>query len=516
MSQKYPVGIETFSNIIEGDYAYIDKTEVIYRLISSGKFFFLSRPRRFGKSLMLSTIQAYFEGRKELFENLWLGQAEGIEWTPHPVLRLNFISAKTCEEDVEVVIDRHLSHWEAEYGICDIKNSLGQRFFNVIKKAYEVSGQKVVVLIDEYDKVLVNSMHDEFKHRAMKNILKPVYSVLKDADGFLELGLITGVSRFSKLSIFSDLNNLRDISMTDEFSTLCGITEVELKEGFREGVENFALIKDISFDAAVAILKDNYDGYHFSEKCPDIYNPFSLINSLAEGKILHRWFESGTPTFLLEHICESEKDLRELLSPEISEHMLANTSISDTNLTSILYQTGYLTIKSYDAEEDVFKLGIPNKEVATGIFENLLPYLNGRDVVVNDNILRKLRRYIMRGEVEEFVKTLQSFFAGIPQHLSDGKHEIYYENNLYVVLRLLGFDIITEQQTSDGRIDAVLKTPKNIFVIELKLNGTAEDAIAQIKNKNYALQYNIDNRKVVCIGIGFSKVTRTINNWIIE
>ena len=517
MSQlKYPIGIETFSNIIEGGYAYVDKSEVIYRLTQSGKYFFLSRPRRFGKSLMISTLEAYFEGRKELFANLWLGQAEGVDWTPRPVIRLNFISAKTTPDDLEELLSNQFAILEEKYGVTLSTNSLGQRFSNIVAKAYETSGKKVAILIDEYDKALVNTMHDPEVHAEMKRILKPVFSILKESDRHIQFAILTGVSRFSKLSIFSDLNNLEDITLNPAFATLCGFTEDEVRRYFAAGVEEFAKLRDTDFEGMMQILKDNYDGYHFSENCPDIYNPFSLINAIKNGKILHKWFESGTPTFLLERISHTDEDIRELLSPVVSARALSNTSISDTNLTNILYQTGYLTIKSYDPEEEEYTLGLPNKEVATGVYENLLPFYTGKDVIANYSVLRKLRKQIVNGDAEGFVKALQSFLAGIPQHLSQSKHEIYYENNLYLILRLLGFDIATEEETSSGRIDAVLKTPKYVYIIELKLNGTAEQAMEQIRAKHYDLPFAIDGRTLIRLAISFSKETRTIDRWLID
>lgn len=514
--QKYPVGIETFSNIIEDGYAYVDKTEIIYRLTQAGKFFFLSRPRRFGKSLMISTLEAYFEGRKELFEGLWLGNAEGVDWTPRPVLRLNFVNTKPTVQGLNDTLDGQLKDWERKYNITPDNTDFGRRFFKVIETAAEVSGQKVAVLIDEYDKVLLNTMHEPELHEEMKQILKPVYGTLKGADRYIEFAILTGVSRFSKLSIFSDLNNLNDISFDDQFCSICGVTEDELRTYFAPGVESFAAARNTDFEGMMQILKENYDGYHFSEICPDIYNPFSLINALASKKILHRWFESGTPTFLLKRISHSDEELKDFLSPVVSARALTNTSITDTNLIHILYQTGYLTIKSYDEEEEEYTLGLPNKEVAVGVYENLLPFYTGKDVIANDNVLRKLRKQVNKGDAEGFVKTLQSFMAGIPRHLSEGKHEIYYENNLYIIFRLLGFDIRTEEETSCGRIDAVLKTPQYIYVIELKLNGTAEEAIEQIRSKQYDLPFEIDDRKIIRIGISFSKESRTIDRWIIE
>ena len=514
--QKYPIGIETFSDIIEGGYAYADKTEVIYRLTQSGKYFFLSRPRRFGKSLMLSTMEAYYQGRKELFEGLWLGQAEGVNWTPRPVLRLNFITSKSTPEDVEVVINRHLKEWEAIYNVTDIENSLGQRFFNVIKKAYETAGQKVVVLIDEYDKVLVNTMHDSDLHEQMKKILKPVFSNLKGADSYIEFAILTGVSRFSKLSIFSDLNNLRDITLDKRFCTICGITEDELRHYFTPGIESFAAMQNTDFEGMMRILKFNYDGYHFSENCPDIYNPFSLINALDSQKIEHRWFESGTPTFLVEQIRNSDEDLETLLSPLTTGGMLSNMSITDNDLTNTLYQTGYLTIKDYNPDDDVYILGIPNHEVKIGLYRSLLPLYTGKDPSVNEMALIKLRRAIRAGEVDKFMEILKSYLAGIPYSLSNGKPEIYYENNLYLIFKMLGFNAQVETQTSEGRIDIALRTPGTVYIMELKLDGSAEEALRQIQDKHYALPIEIEGRPIVRIGINFSKETRTIDSWIME
>ena len=514
--QKYPIGIETFSSIIEEGYAYVDKTEVIYRLIQGGKYFFLSRPRRFGKSLMLSTMESYFEGRKELFDGLWLGQAEGVDWTPRPVLRLNFISAKAEEYDLNVVLHNQFSIWERQYGVEEIVDSMGQRFRNIIVKAHEITGQTVAILIDEYDKVLVNSMHDHELHEEMKRILKPVFSILKDADRHIKFAILTGVSRFSKLSIFSDLNNIIDISLDDRFCTVCGITEDELRHYFAAGVEAFAAKQNTDFEGMMQILKENYDGYHFSKNCPDIYNPFSLINSLDCQEILHRWFESGTPTFLVKQIYEMDEDIETLLSPLTTGGVLANMSMTDADLTGMLYQTGYLTIKDYDPYDDVYTLGIPNREVETGLYRSLLPLYTGKDTSRNEMTLIHLRRAIRDGEVDKFMELLKSYLASIPYALSNGKSEIYYENNLFLIFRMLGFDAQVETQTSEGRIDITLRTPTAIYIMELKLNGTAEEALRQIRERHYTLPFAADGRPIVSIGISFSKATRTIDRWLIE
>ena len=513
---KYPVGVETFAKMIEGGFAYVDKTEVIYRLSQSAQYVFLSRPRRFGKSLMLSTLEAYFEGREELFNGLWLGQADGVDWTPHPVLRLNFVDATPTLSGLKGIMELHLQKWERTYNIESNNLEYSNRFRNVIEAANLVTGQKVVVLIDEYDKALVSTMTDASLHEEMKKFLKPIFAVLKGADRYIRFAMLTGVSRFSKLSIFSDLNNLQDITLDKRFCTICGITENELRRYFAPGIEAFAKERNTDFEGMMQILKENYDGYHFSENCPDIYNPFSLINALDAKKITHKWFESGTPTFLLEQIRNSDEDIETLLSPLTTSGMLANMSISDTDLINMLYQTGYLTIKQYNPEDDVYTLGIPNKEVADGLYRSLLPLYTGKEPSVNEMALIKLRCALKANEVDKFLEILRSYLAGIPYSLSNGKPEIYYENNLFLIFKMLGFSAQVEEQTSEGRIDIALRTATHIYILELKLDGTPEDALRQIEAKHYTLPFEIDNRTITRIGINFSSQTRTIESWQIR
>ncbi len=516
MKLRYPVGIETFAHIIEGKYAYVDKTEPIYKLTQAGKFFFLSRPRRFGKSLMLSTMEAYFEGRKELFDGLWLGSAEGVDWTPRPVLRLNFVDAMATVDGLYSALEYHLLKWENKYGLPTNNLNQSQRFKNVIEKAHEITGQMVTVLIDEYDKLLVSTLHDPELHEEMKTVLKPIFGVLKATDSHIGFAILTGVSRFSKLSIFSDLNNIRDISLTDEFCTVCGITEDELRVGFKEGISDFAKAKGVTFDEMLQILKDNYDGYHFSKNCPDIYNPFSLINAFAEKEILHRWFESGTPTFLIKMMQESDKDIREMLSTEADSTSLSSTDTMHTDLKAVMFQTGYLTIKGYNAEDMEYILGIPNREVANGFFKCLLPYYSGQDRDTGLEAVRKIRNAVRAGQPEDMMESLQSFLARIPYTLSKGRAESYFQNNLYIIFTLLGFAVEAEYTTSRGRIDILLKTPKYVYVMELKLTGTAEEALQQIDEHGYCEQFANDPRQLFRIGISFSKRKRNINSWIIK
>lgn len=516
MIQKYPVGIETFSEIIKGGYAYVDKTEVTYRLTQSGKYFFLSRPRRFGKSLMLSTIEAYFEGRKELFKGLWLGDADGVDWTAHPVLRLNFVDTMATVDGLKGTMEFHLQKWEKQYNLNSENLQYGNRFRNVIEAAHEATGQRVVVLIDEYDKVLVNTMTDAKLHEQLKQILKPVFGVLKGADRHIRFAILTGVSRFSKLSIFSDLNNLEDITLDDRFNTICGITEQELRRYFAPGIEAFARKKATDFEGMMQILKKHYDGYHFSKYSPDIYNPFSLINALNAGEILHRWFESGTPTFLVKMMQESDADIRTIFTTEADSTSLSSSEAAFTNLTALLFQTGYLTIKGYNEEDMEYTLGIPNREVAEGMFRCLLPEFSGQGNDPSMAAVRKMRTAIRAGAPDEMMECLHAFMARIPYSLSKGRAESYFQNNLYIIFTLLGFAVEAEYTTSRGRIDILVKTPKFIYVMELKLNGTPEEALRQIEDQDYCDQFADDPRKLFIIGMSFSKTKRNIDRWIVK
>ena len=516
MKLRYPVGIETFAKIIEGKYAYVDKTEIIYRLTQAGNCFFLARPRRFGKSLMLSTMEAYFQAKKELFEGLWLGETEGVEWVKRPVFRMNFVDAECSIFGLQSSLEFQLSRWEEEYG-CEPSKELnyGQRFYKVIVKAYQVTGQKVAVLIDEYDKLLVNSMHAPELHEELKQMLKPVFGVLKGADSYIHFSILTGVSRFSKLSVFSDLNNLRDISLVNEFATICGITQEELTTGFKTGIQDFADEEGVSFNEMVDILKSNYDGYHFSEKCPDIYNPFSLINAFADKKIVHRWFESGTPTFLVRMMMDTGKDIRELLTTHADSTALSSTDTMHSNLTAVMFQTGYLTIKGYNAAEDEYTLGIPNREVARGFFRCLLPYYAGQSDDSSMWAIRAIRNAVKSGNPEEMMEHLCTFLADIPYDLAKGRTESYFQNNLYIIFKLLGFFVQAEYRTSRGRIDILLQTPNYIYVMELKLDGTAEEALQQIEANDYCAPFANDPRTLFRIGMNFSKQLRNIDRWII-
>lgn len=516
-NRHFPIGIETFEKIREGNFVYVDKTEYIHRLVSNSGFYFLSRPRRFGKSLLLSTIRAFFEGRRELFEGLAITRHRH-SWEKHPVFHLNFVNADTSSADGLVsIIRHHIRGWENIYGKGDDDdNKLPQRFYGVIERAVRMTGRKAVVLIDEYDKALVSSFGKDDLHNQFRAILKPLYGTLKAADQYICFGMITGVSRFSRLSIFSDINNLRDISINDQFGAICGISEEEMLRDCRDGIERLAAAKEYSFDDAVADLKRNYDGYHFSENCPDLYNPFSLMCALEDRKTGGYWFATGTPTFLIEKLRNSNYYLPELLHSEVDTKQISDIDSYSSSMLALLFQTGYLTIKGYDHEYNTYTLGLPNREVANGFFYELLPvYMDDREGS-SISTVRKFCRLVNSGDAEGFIRNLQAFLADIPYDLSGNKPEVYFENNIYIIFKLMGFTVDTEYRTSAGRIDLLIKTRDYIYVIELKLNGTPEEALAQIESRQYALPFATDSRTIFRIGISFSPKTRNIDRWIIH
>ncbi len=511
----FPVGIETFSELIEKDYVYVDKTAYIHNLVTEGKYYFLSRPRRFGKSLLLSTIEAFFQGRRELFDGLAITSYDH-NWDKHPVFRLNLVNFDTgSTAGLLSILEQHIAGWEHEYGIPAGKLELAQRFYGVIRKAVETSGKQAVVLIDEYDKALVSSLDDHALNEKFRAILKPIYGTLKAADRYIRFGMITGVSRFSRLSIFSDVNNLNDISLDESFNAICGITEEELLRDCRLGIEKLARRFSVSFEDMFGILKQNYDGYHFTAASPDIYNPFSLMSAFRKEETGAYWFATGTPTFLISALRDADTYLPDLLHTEADTTELANIDTDSGSAAALLFQTGYLTIKSYDPVFKTYRLGLPNREVSEGFFKDLLPaYMNNEQGAGLRNV-RNLCLKLMKGDVDGFLNHLKSFLADIPYDLSKNKPEVYFENNIYIIFKLMGFIVHTEYRTSAGRIDLLVATEQYIYVIELKLNGTAGEALAQIDDRQYAQAFGSDGRKVFKIGIAFSPATRNIDNWVV-
>ncbi|MDE6010219.1 MAG: ATP-binding protein [Muribaculaceae bacterium] len=512
---KYPIGIQSFSEIREGGYTYVDKTALIYRLIAKGKYYFLSRPRRFGKSLLLSTIRAYFEGRKELFEGLAIAGLEK-DWEDYPVLTLSLSSYNPSDSDLHGVLDAQIGNMELIYGKRYDTQLVSARFANVIMSAYEKTGKKVVVLVDEYDAPLVAHLDDDPRRESVRSLLKSVYVNLKDMDQFIKFAMLTGVSRFSKMTIFSGLNNLEDISLAPEWSEICGITEEELFNNFRSGIEALARRNDTDYDGALGVLKENYDGYHFTEDSVDIYNPFSLLKALKNSKIGFYWFQSGTPSFLVKFLSKLNKPLEKIFTERVPEVALSEIETYRTSPAALLFQTGYLTIKAYDARRNSYRLGIPNKEVESGLFTELLSYNIGQDKVELMNRMWDIRDAFEEGDPDRGLDMVRSFFAGIPANVTRKDTELFFENNLFMLFRLIGIDARAEWWTSDGRIDMLLVLPDYMYVMELKLDRSAEEALAQIDTKEYVLPWTYDDREVFKIGINFNSSKRNIDCWKVE
>lgn len=512
---KYPIGIQSFSEIRNGGYIYVDKTEFVYRLANEGKYYFLARPRRFGKSLLLSTLKAYFEGRNDLFEGLAISQLEH-KWHRYPVMLLSLARYNPSEQDLSAILSNYLSELETEYGCLLETDNFSMRFANVIKAAYRKTGSKVVILIDEYDAPVVAHLEQPDKQDKSRDLLKSVYSNLKDMDEYIQFALLTGVSRFSKMTIFSGLNNLNDISLDSTYSEICGITQEELEGYFDNGISNLADKMKVDYEEALECLKANYDGYHFTEDSADLYNPFSLLNALSKGKIGAFWFKSGTPTFLIERLKKVNEPLSYLLNESIGESVISDIDADTSNPLALLFQTGYLTIKDYDFRRGLYTLGIPNKEVEKGLFTELLAFNTVIDKYKVDERMWGIRDAFETGKPELALDLMKSFFAGVPANVTMNKSELYFENNLYMLLHLVGIDARTEFWTSDGRIDMVVEMSDFVYVMELKLDGTAKKALEQIEAKEYDMQWKHSNKRIFRIGINFSSHTRNIDSWIIK
>ena len=515
MAVKYPIGIQSFEKLRELSYLYVDKTELIYKLVKENNCVFLSRPRRFGKSLLLSTIQAYFEGKKDLFKDLAIEQLES-EWQPHAVLMLSLATYHAYDDgNLEEILNNQFREWEKIYAVEEASHDLSTRFRNIIKAAFNSYGRPVVILVDEYDHPLIETMHDPERSEAHRLLLKSIYVNIKDLDQYIRFTMLTGVSRFSKMTIFSGLNNLEDISFDDEYAAICGITEDELHSNFREGISNLSNKYSISTEEAITLLKTHYDGYHFSEVSPDIYNPFSLLNALKKKKIDAYWFQSGTPEFLIRQIQKSGNFLPDMFDETVEVRTLSSNDISNTKPTALLYQTGYLTIKGYE-DPDLFHLGIPNLEVRKGLFQNLSDCYVDKDGDRVARNVREVRKLLEAKHINEAMERLRTFMAGIPYEFSDKATELHYENNLFIIFMLIGVDARPEWHTSDGRIDLLLSMRNYIYIIELKRDGTPEEALVQIKKKDYARQFAGDPRRVISLGITFSTQTRNITAWQAE
>ena len=516
MSQRiYPIGVQNFEKIRKDGYLYVDKTALIYQLVTTGSYYFLSRPRRFGKSLLISTLEAYFQGKKELFKGLAMEQLEK-KWTVHPVLRLDLnIEKYDTAESLEKILDDHLRIWENEYEVNVTSDSLSLRFANVIRNACKKRGQRVVVLVDEYDKPLLQSIGNKEVQTELRNTLKPFYGVLKTMDGCIRFALLTGVTKFGKVSVFSDLNNLMDISMDKRYTEICGISEQELHTCLKKDTEALAISKQTTVEDITEKLRIRYDGYHFAPDTGGMYNPFSVLNTFARMEFGSYWFETGTPTYLVELLRNNDYRLDEVNGTVVGIEALSGVDAADTDPIPVIFQSGYLTIKDYNSRFNTYTLGYPNKEVEEGFVNFLVPFYTPIRETRGAFEVQRFVQEVESGDIDGFFTRLRSFFSDTTYELVR-QQELHYSNVLYIVFRLMGFYTQVEYHTSNGRIDLVLQTPDYIYVMEFKLHGTAEEALQQINEKGYALPFEKDPRTLYKIGVSFSPETRNIDKWMVE
>ena len=515
MNRLYPVGIQNFEKIRKDGYIYVDKTALLYQLVKTGQYYFLSRPRRFGKSLMISTLEAYFIGKRELFKGLDMERLEK-DWTVYPVLHMDLNTRNYFDyESLVGILSQNLEEWEKLYGDEKKDRVPEERFMYVIKRACEKTGHKVVILIDEYDKPILQTISKPELQTEYRNTLKAFYGALKSCDGYIRFAMLTGVTKFSKVSVFSDLNNLMDISMDRRYAELCGISDAELHKYFEEDIH--ALADELGTDYAhtCELLKVNYDGYHFCYKSTGMYNPFSLLNTFAKRQIGSYWFETGTPTYLVELMKLHHYNVEEIEHIVTSGPVLDSIDAASTDPVPVIYQSGYLTIKDYNAEFENYTLGFPNREVEQGFFRFLLPHYASVSTSKSPYEIQRFVGEVRQGNVDGFLNRLRTFFDDTPYELARYR-EVHYQNILYIVFKLMGFHTEVEYRTSRGRVDLVLKTADYIYVMEFKLDGTAEEAMRQIEEKGYAAPFAADGRKVIKVGVNFSEETRSIDKWIIK
>ena len=514
----YPVGIQTFEEIRRRDLLYIDKTEYIYRMThSGGKYFFLSRPRRFGKSLLVSTFDSYFSGKKELFEGLAIEELEQ-DWTKYPVLHFDMSGGKHMEkEQLEDYLSNRLETEEKNWEITNPKKGANDRLTELITTAYKTTGKQVVVLIDEYDAPMLDVAHERDSLDALRNIMRNFYSPLKMCEPMLRFVFLTGITKFSQVSIFSELNNITNISMDDEYAGICGITKEELLTQMSEDIDALAEKQEITREEAIDKLQENYDGYHFSPASPDVFNPFSLLNCFDDKRFGAYWFSSGTPTYLI-HMLRKFKVL-----PTKIGKTFARASAFDAptehmkTITPLLYQSGYITIKGYDKMSQLFTLDLPNKEIKVGLFENLLPnYLEGMYAEEGDVAIAQMSVLIRQGDMDGALRLLQEFLSTVP-YCDNTHYEGHYQQLLFIIFTLLThFVVDVEVHTPNGRVDIVMLTQDTLYLMELKLNKDAQTAMQQINLKQYDQRFARCGKPVVKVGINFDAKKGNIENWVIE
>jgi len=522
MEQRiYPIGIQNFEKLRMDGYVYVDKTAIVHRLVTTGSYYFLSRPRRFGKSLLISTLEAYFQGKRELFKGLALEQLEK-DWTVRPVFHLDLnIGKYDAPDSLDKILDEALTGWEKLYGTGAAETTFALRFKGVIGRAVEKTGQRVAILVDEYDKPMLQAIGNPDLQREYRNTLKPFYGVLKTMDGCIKLGFLTGVTKFGKVSVFSDLNNLKDISMRSDYIDICGITDEELHRYFDDDLHRLAEAEDMSYEEVCQEVQRCYDGYHFNIKTPGIYNPFSLLNTFDAMAFGSYWFATGTPSYLVHLLKKHRYRLENIEGVEVTEDVLNSIDSESTNPIPVIYQSGYLTIKDYDPEFKLYKLGYPNQEVEEGFLKYLLPFY--ADVTEEEGPfeIRKFVSDVRKGDIDSFFRRFQSFFADAPYEAIIGQDpqrntELFFQNVLFITFKMMGFYTQVEYHTHRGRVDLVLRTDKYIYVMEFKQDGTAKEALQQINEKGYAKPFEADGRQLFKIGVNFSTEERNIERWLVD
>lgn len=510
----YPVGVQNFEKIRKEGYVYVDKTALIHRLVKLGTYYFLSRPRRFGKSLLISTLEAYFSGKKHLFEGLAIEDLE-TEWNEYPVLHFDLNAKKfDAVEDLYELVGRQLERYELQYETVAVDQSLDGRFYNLVMSIADKTHKRVVILVDEYDKPLLQTIGNSELQNTYREILKAFYGVMKSCDGQIHFGFLTGVTKFGKVSVFSDLNNLDDISMDPAYYEICGISENELNEYFDTEIGELAEVNELTKDQAYDRLRSEYDGYHFCENVSGIYNPFSVLSTLRKNRFGNYWFETGTPTYLVELLKKSDFQLDRIDGYKTGKDVL--NGIDPDSPVAMIYQSGYVTIKDYDSEFDLVTVGFPNKEVERGFLLFLLPFYTNLKKEDSNFFVSRAVQALKNGDAEVFMSYMKSLLAGYPYELIKDT-ENHYQNVVYLTLKLMSVYLVdAEFRTSNGRIDLLVRTDKYIYVMEFKYDGSAQEAMDQIESKEYPLPFAMDSRTIVKVGVNFSGKTRNIENWIIR
>ena len=519
MARKlYPIGIQTFERIRKEDKFYIDKTEYVYRMThTDGTYFFLSRPRRFGKSLLVSTFKSYFEGKKELFKGLAIEELEK-EWNEYPVLHFSLAGGKHMEkEQLDQYLLYILKENEDRFGVDYDSPAPNVRLLNLIRTVTAKTGKQAVVLIDEYDAPLLDVAHEKEKLDVLRNTMRNFYSPLKDCEPLLRFVFLTGITKFSQLSIFSELNNIKNVSMDEPYAGICGITKEELLTQMSDDIDALAEHLELSREETIQELKDHYDGYHFTWPSPDVFNPYSLLNCFADGKLKAYWFGSGTPTYLIEKMREFHVLPSQLGKVRAKASSFDAATERMTSLTPLLYQSGYLTIKDYEKKIDVYTLDFPNKEIEVGLFDSLLPGYLGSGIDTGRVVIADISSYINSGKMDEALQMLADFLETIP-YCDNTNYEGHYQQMFYIIFALLtDYNIIVEQHTAKGRIDITMETADTIYVMELKFNKSAQGALDQINDKHYAQAFALKNKEIVKVGLNFS-VKDEVNTleWLIS